>query len=45
MVARRFVPPLCGPHIERQRCDGWEKTDRKQTKVGIRGAKKGHSRT
>lgn len=41
VVARRFVPPLHSPHIERQRCDG----EKKKTKVGIRGAKNSYSKT
>lgn len=47
VVARRFVPLLHSPHIERQRCDGWEKErqKKKKTKVGIRKAKNSGRKT
>lgn len=48
-VARRFVPQLHSPHIERARYDKKNKTKRKDrkktTKVGIKGAKYSYSKT
>lgn len=36
VVARRFVPPLHSPHIERQRCDGEKKkTEKKRQRWGL----------
>lgn len=45
-VARRFVPQLHSPHIERVRgMIKRKKKDRKKTKVGIKGAKYSYSKT
>lgn len=44
VVAKRFVPPVHRPHMEKQRCDERKGTENK-IKVGTRGAKNSYSKT